>query len=70
MFNNLTNYEKNALKKCPFCGSYSINKENHKTTTNDRFKQATNCSVCNRKWCFIYNEDKSYINVDLTRVIK
>ena len=60
-------YERDYRHKCPYCGSYNIDKGNMVSGLDDTWSQKCECNSCNRKWKFRYSADFSRVNARLER---
>ena len=63
MFEDLIKEKKVPIEKqierCPYCGSYIIQKSNRVFTIDDRWTQKIVCRICTKTWTVLYNEDQS-----------
>jgi transposase-like protein len=71
MFEDLVKQKEVSIEKqierCPYCGSYLIQKSNRQFTIDDRWTQRVTCRLCNSEWTIIYNEDQSPRQIDIDK---
>ena len=74
MFKDLVKEKKVSIEKqierCPFCGSYLIQKGEKKATIDNRWTRKIVCRVCNKKWTIVYNEDQSPSQITFEEYLK
>lgn len=67
MFEDLVKPKKVPIEKqierCPYCGSYLIQKRGKRYTIDDRWTRKATCRVCHKEWTIVYNESLSPINI-------
>jgi len=47
------------IERCPYCGSYIIQRSNRICTIDDKWTQKVTCRICTKVWTVLYNEDQS-----------
>jgi len=74
VFEDITNssgkfksYESNYREKCPYCGSYNIEKSGSQAELDDTWVQKCSCNACKRGWKFHYTEDFSKLYAELEK---
>jgi len=51
------------IERCPYCGSYLIQKNGMKYTIDDRWVQKVVCRWCTEEWFIVYNESKDPVHI-------
>ena len=54
-------------RTCPYCKSYRIIKYGFNSTIDDKYTKQAKCWACGKSWFLIYNEDKSFFDIDLRK---
>jgi len=74
MFDDMTkgttkykSYESDYKDKCPYCGSYSIEKGSTQNQMDDTWKRDCVCNSCHREWVFHFSPDFSKVHADIEK---
>jgi len=59
--------ESDYIEKCPYCGSYNIEKSGRNAEMDDTWTQKCDCNACSRSWKFRYTEDLSKVYAELEK---
>ena len=67
MFEDLVKEKKVPIEKqierCPFCGSYLIQKNSIAYTIDDKWIQKVICRACTEEWTILYNEVQDPVRI-------
>jgi len=74
MFDDMTkgskkfkSYQIDYKEKCPYCGSYNIEKGTINARLDDTWEQGCQCNACSRSWKFHHSPDFSSVHADIEK---
>ena len=65
--NKYKSYEEDYKDKCPYCGSYNIEKGSTKSKLDDTWERDCVCNACHRRWTFHFTEDFSKVYAEVEK---